>query len=208
MLLTLAYYLVWQYAYRTTVAPSYFGMGKYVLLGVYAVLMLLLFHYSDGFKYGHLKLMNVAISQWISIFIVNFITYFQLCLIANKMINAFPILVLTIVDGGIAFGCSYCFTAIYHRFYVPRKMLLIYGSPRALTLKTKMDTRSDKYRIQEEIDADKGLDYICSRIPEFDGVVISDIPAQLRNDIIKYCYKIGKRTYVTPKISDLSLIHI
>ena len=203
MLLTLAYYLVWQYAYRNTVSPSYFGMGKYVLLGVYAVLMLLLFHYSDGFKYGHLKLMNVVISQWISIFIVNFITYFQLCLIANKMINAFPILVLTIVGGGIAFGCSYCFTAIYHRFYVPRKMLLIYGSPRALTLKTKMATRSDKYRIQEEIDADKGLAYICSRIPEFDAVVISDIPAQLRNDIIKYCYKIGKRTYVTPKISDI-----
>ena len=82
-------------------------------------------------------------------------------------------------------------------------MLLIYGSQRALTLKTKMATRSDKYRIQEEVDADKGLAYICSVIPEFDAVVISDIPAQLRNDIIKYCYKIGKRTYVTPKISDI-----
>ena len=202
-LLTLAYYFVWQCAYRTTVLPSYFGMGKYVLLGVYAVLTFLLFHYSDGFKYGHLKLTNVVISQGISIVIVNFITYFQLCLIANKMINVFPILALTIGDAGIAFICSYCFTAIYHRFYVPRKMMLVYGSKRALTLKTKMDARSDKYRIQEEIDADKGLAYICSRIPEFDAVVISDIPAQLRNDIIKYCYKIGKRTYVTPKISDI-----
>lgn len=202
-LLTLAYYFVWQYAYRSTVLPSYFGMGKYVLLGVYAVLMFLLFHYSDGFKYGHLKLTNVVISQGISIVIVNFITYFQLCLIANKMINVFPILALTIGDAGIAFVCSYCFTAIYHRFYVPRKMLLVYGSKRALTLKTKMDARADKYRIQEEVDADKGLAHICSMIPQFDAVVISDIPAQLRNDIVKYCYKIGKRTYVTPKISDI-----
>ena len=66
-------------------------------------------------------------------------------------------------------------------------------------------TADESFRpiIQEEIDADKGLAYICSRIPEFDAVVISDIPAQLRNDIIKYCYKIGKRTYVTPKISDI-----
>lgn len=44
MLLTLAYYLIWKYAYRTTVSPSYFGMGKYVLLGIYAVLLSLLFH--------------------------------------------------------------------------------------------------------------------------------------------------------------------
>ena len=28
MLLTLAYYLIWKYAYRTTVSPSYFGMGE------------------------------------------------------------------------------------------------------------------------------------------------------------------------------------
>lgn len=86
-LLTLAYYFVWQYAYRSTVLPSYFGMGKYVLLGVYAVLMFLLFHYSDGFKYGHLKLTNVVISQGISVVIVNFITYFQLCLIANGSVT-------------------------------------------------------------------------------------------------------------------------
>ena len=201
--LTLVYYMIWRFAYMSNVFPSYLGLGKFVLMGVYAMLMLLLFHYSDGFKYGHLRLMNVVISQWISILIVNFITYFQLCLIANKMINLLPMLLLTILNGAIAFGCSYGFTALYHRFYIPRKMLLIYGSKRALSLKVKMDTRSDKYRIQEEIDADKGLAYICSRIPEFDAVVISDIPAQLRNDIIKYCYKIGKRTYVTPKISDI-----
>lgn len=201
--LTLIYYLVWRFAYMNEVSPSYVGFGKFVLMGVYALLLLLLFHYSDGFKYGHLKLMNVVISQWISILIVNFITYFQLCLIANKMINVLPMLLLTILNGAIASGCSYCFTALYHRFYIPRKMLLIYGSKRALSLKVKMATRSDKYRIQEEIDADKGLVYICSRIQEFDAVVISDIPAQLRNDIIKYCYKIGKRTYVTPKISDI-----
>lgn len=202
-LLTVTYYLVWRFSYRNDVSPAYFGLGKFVLMSVYAVLLLLLFHYSEGFKYGHLRLTNVIISQWISLFIANFITYFQLCLIANKMINAWPMLALMLVEGALAFVCSYVFSALYHQFYVPRKMLLVYGSKRALSLKVKMDTRSDKYCIQEEIDADKGLIYICSRIPEFDAVVISDIPAQLRNDIIKYCYKIGKRTYVTPKISDI-----
>lgn len=203
LLLTLLYYLVWKTAYRENASPAYFGMGKYVLMGVYAVLLLLLLHYADGFKFGHLKLINVVISQWISICIVNVLTYFQLCLIANRMIFAVPMLALTVLDMLLALGCSYAFTAIYHRFYIPRKMLLIYGTMRALSLKTKMDTRADKYRIQEELNANLGLEQICARIPEFDAVVISDIPARLRNDIIKFCYSIGKRTYVTPKISDI-----
>ena len=202
-ILTLIYFLICRYVYGNDVLRSYSGFEEFILMGIYGLLLLLFFHYSDGFKYGHLRLMNVIVSQWISIIIVNMISYFQLCLIANKMINALPMLLLTVINGAIGFGCSYYFTALYHRFYIPRKMLLVYGSKRALSLKVKMDTRSDKYLIQEEIDASKGLAYICSRIPEFDAVVISDIPAQLRNDIIKYCYKIGKRTYVTPKISDI-----
>lgn len=202
-ILTLIYFLVCRYVYGNDVLRSYSGVEEFILMGIYGLLLLLFFHYSDGFKYGHLRLMNVIVSQWISIIIVDMISYFQLCLIANKLINALPMLLLTVINGAIGFGCSYYFTALYHRFYIPRKMLLVYGSKRALSLKVKMDTRSDKYLIQEEIDASKGLAYICSRIPEFDAVVISDIPAQLRNDIIKYCYKIGKRTYVTPKISDI-----
>lgn len=204
ILLTLVYYFIWQYAYGTNASFLYFNTNKYMPFGTYALLLLLLLHYSDGFKYGHLKLINVVISQWISILIVNFITYLQLCMVGNNMVSVLPILfLLTILDGAIAFGCCYYFTVIYHRFYVPRKMLLVYGGKRALSLKAKMDTRTDKYRIQEEINIENGLEYIYTKIPEFDAIVISDIPAQLRNDIIKFCYKIGKRIYVTPKISDI-----
>lgn len=38
---------------------------------------------------------------------------------------------------------------------------------------------------------------------EYEGVIICDVPAEVRNKILKYCYDCSIRTYTTPKISDI-----
>ena len=38
-----------------------------------------------------------------------------------------------------------------------------------------------------------------------DAVILTDIPAQIRNDILKYCYRYRIRTYVAPKLTDIML---
>ena len=40
-------------------------------------------------------------------------------------------------------------------------------------------------------------------ILEYNAVVLCDLPAEARNMIMKYCYQMSVRTYVTPKISDI-----
>ena len=203
LILSVAYYLVWLYGYEKVDFPAYLGMGKYVLAGVYALLTMVIFFNYDGFKFGYLKLTDVFVSQWISLFIVNFITYWQLCLIANVMISPIPMLVLTVVDFVVSFVCCLVFTGIYHRTYAPKNMVMVFGTNDAITLKFKMDTRLDKYQITKLIPAQEGLEKICQQIVNYDAVVINDIEAQLRNDILKFCYANNIRTYVAPKISDL-----
>ena len=41
------------------------------------------------------------------------------------------------------------------------------------------------------------------QLQEYDGVIINDVSAQFRNDLLKYCYQNQIRTYVAPKISDI-----
>ena len=202
-ILSVLAYLFWRHGYDKNLFPTYYGRGKFLLMGVYAVLIIVVFHLCDCFKYGYLKLIDVIISQWISVFIVDFITYFQLCLIANKMVSPLPILLLFLVDVFVTLGCSYIFTGIYHRFYVPRDMLMIYGTEDALDLKFKMDKRNEKYRITEIISSSEPFDTLCRAIGGHDAVIINDIPSKLRNDILKYCYAHGVRTYAVPKISDI-----
>lgn len=199
----LIYYFIWKLAYRGEDFPNYYGNGKYLLALVYAFLVFVFFYLCDSFKYGHRKMTEVIISQWISMVLVNIITYFQLCLIANRMVSPFPVIVLLVIDLFIAALCTYIFTSVYHHVYVPKNMVMIYGNEKAVDLKFKMDTRPDKYCVTKVLSCEEGYETIRNEIAGHDAVIINDVPAQIRNDILKYCYAKGLRTYVVPKVSDI-----
>ena len=210
VLLAVVYYFVWRVSYTigreqygTGIFPPFLGRGKIVLMIVYIILVSVLFYLCDGFRFGQLKMIDVMVSQWIAIIIVNVVTYLQLSLIANAMVPFLPILILTGLDLILCAALCFLFTWMYHMFYVPRNMVMIYGSKSAVDLKFKMETRQDKYRITELVPVEMGLDVIRAEIAKHDAVIINDVPAQIRNDILKYCYQYNIRTYVAPKISDI-----
>ena len=202
-ILSLVYYLVFRKGYEEGTFPAYLGNGKYVLLGVYALLCMVLFHNFEGFKFGYLRLSDVLVSQGIALLLGNFITYWQLCLIANRVISPVPMLILCVADVVIAFGCCWNFSVIYHRLYRPMNMVMIYGSDAGVSLRYKMSTRGDKYRIRKQISIEEDMASILEQIAEFDGVILSDLPAEKRNDILKFCYRNRIRAYVTPKLTDI-----
>ena len=201
--LTVIYYLVWRFAYETGDFPFYYGRGKYVLMGTYAVLTIAMFFSYEGFKFGYLKRSDALVSQLIALFITNFITFWQLCLIANKMISPMPIVLLMAIDVVIATVCCAAYDMLYHKLFTPKKMVMLFGRDDAVTLKFKMDMRSDKYQIVKLIPDAIGLERICEEVVKYDAVIINDVSAELRNDVLKFCYNNRIRTYVVPKISDI-----
>lgn len=202
VLFTISYYIAWLFCYQEVTFP-YLGRGKYVLMGIYAVLTCILFHYSDGFNYGHSKMADITVSQCIAMFLVNFVTYWQLSLISNVMINPLPMLALTVADVLLCIICCYAYTVIYHKYHTPRDLVLVYGTEEALELKEKMAVRGDKYHITATISATTGFEEICKEISKHEAVLLNDVPAQLRNDLLKFCYHNGIRLYMTPKLSDI-----
>lgn len=210
VLLAFVYYQVWRNLYYksrflrfVSRFPDYDGKGKYVLMLVYAMLVLIIFFLTDSFKFGHLKISDIFTSQAISIFIVDFVTYFQLSLIGGTIITPWPIMLLFVLDLFICLICCWLFDLIYHRMYVPRNMVMIYGNEKAVALKIKMDSRTDKYRVNDVISIDAGNERIFREIDRHDAVVINDVPSTQRNDVMKYCYEHKVRTYVVPKLSDI-----
>ncbi len=201
VVLSIAYYLFWRLGYDTIGLFEF--KGKYVLMGVYGVITFFLFHNMDGFKFGDLRRLDLALAQWIGSFIANFVTYFQLCLIENRMINPTPMLLLVVADVVISTVFVFLYTYVYQRIYAPYKMIMVFGKNTALGLKVKIDSRWDKYHIEKWISTEEDFDKICEEILKFHAVVINDVPAQIRNDILKFCYKNQIRSYVVPKITDV-----
>lgn len=201
-ILTLAYYIAWMKGYDL----EYFAYkGKYVLMGVYAVILYALFLNSECTMFGQLHRVDLIMGQIISLCLTNAITYLQLCLIANGMLPLTPMLLLTIADIAIAILLILLYTSLYHRLYAPHDMLLVYGHRRGVELKIKMDTRKDKYNISGLISSDEGFEKIVKEIPKYDAIILNDVPAPLRNDLLKFCYRFRVRTYVSPKLTDIML---
>ena len=98
---------------------------------------------------------------------------------------------------------SFLFNHIYRHLYPPRRVLLIYGEHPVASLMGKLHTRTDRFIIGELVHISVGLEQLERKIDEYEGVVICDVPSQLRNRILKYCYGKSIRTYATPKISDI-----
>ena len=203
VILTSLYYYVFRNAYNADLFPEYAHRGKYVLCGIYALLVMVLFFGMDGYKFGYLRNGDVLVSQLIALLIANFISYWQLCLIANAVIVPAPMVFLTIAGAVVATVCTFLYSALYHRIYVPKEMVMILGRDESVTLKFKMETRPEKYHIAKLISVDEGLESICSQIVDYDAVIINDVPAQIRNDILKFCYRNKIRTYLTPKVTDI-----
>ena len=202
VVMTLLYYA----AFRKGYDLAYFAYkGKYVLMGIYAVLLYVFFLNSDCTLFGELHMADLMIGQIISLFVVNLITYFQLCLIANAMISVTPVLLLFLAEILAAWLLVFAYTELYYKMYVPHDMLLVFGTKRGIGLKIKMDSRRDKYNISKLISIDEGLEAVCQEARKHDAVILTDIPAQMRNDILKYCYRYRIRTYVAPKLTDIML---
>lgn len=205
-LLALVFDVILHLFYFEKVFPMvYIGKEFKLLIIIYAILLVTVFMLCDCFFYGHVKLTDMVISQWVSLFIVNFISYFILWLVAYHAVNAAPMILCVAIDAVITTLCSWIYTAIYHKLYVPQNMLLIYGNENALDLKFKMDTRKDKYVITEIISVQSNRTKVYDAIARHDAVIINDIAGIKRNDILKYCYEHEVRTYVVPKISDIIL---
>ena len=202
LILTVIYYLIWKTGYDMF---AFEYKGKYVLMGVYGLLMYLIFQNADCTMFGQLNRVDLIIGQLISLFLVNFITYLQLCLIGNALISPVPMVKLFGIQAVAAILLILVYTTLYHKLYAPHNMLLIFGSRSGVGLKFKMDSRKDKYNITGLISADKGYDAIIHKIPQYDAVVLNDVAAPLRNDILKFCYRYRVRTYVAPKLTDIMI---
>ena len=84
-------------------------------------------------------------------------------------------------------------------------MLVIYGERRPDQLIRKMESRRDKYNICGKVHIREGEKEIRRMMKDYEAVIIWDLPSQIRNRYLKYCFAHSIRCYVTPKISDVIL---
>lgn len=207
--LTLSFSYVWLKYYnfyrdsRPIVEEIFDNRGNWLLVVVYFVILFIFSRIYGSLRVGYLKKFNIIYSQLLTILCVNTFIFLIMCLIARGFYDLMPMLLLTIFDLGVIIIWAYISDFVFSKLYPPKNMVIVYGSKLATELVYKMSSRDDKYRITYSISIDSDIEEIKQLISKFDAVIICDVPSQIRNVILKYCYEKSIRAYVTPKISDI-----
>ena len=202
-ILTLTFGLVWYQYYSETIVLPFYRRGNWVLIGIYCLLVWIFFKAYGGFKLGYLKKTDMLYSQLISITCVDFTAYFLISLIGRDFMRVGPMLALTFAHFGFIAVWTVISGRLYFLIYPPRKLVILYGSHQAAALVLKMSQRVDKYMICESVSVSEDPEKVRDLIMKYEGVIICDIPAELRNDYLKFCFEKSIRAYIAPKISDI-----
>ena len=197
------YGFVWVTYYNRLLEFPFWRRGNWLMIAVYAVLLMFFEQMYGGFKVGFYKKWNVIYSQILALVIVNVITYLQIALIDKRFHSLTLMGGILVTEIIVAVIWAFAFQFIYSRLFPRRHMLLVYGERPIFHLMQKISTREDKYQICNIIHYEEGVDEIMRLADQYDAIIIGDIPAHERNQLLKRCFGQGLRTYTVPKISDI-----
>lgn len=197
------YGFVWVTYYNRLLEFPFWRRGNWLMIAVYAVLLIFFEQMYGGFKVGFYKKWNVIYSQILALVIVNVITYLQIALIDKRFHSLTLMGGILMTEIIVAVIWAFAFQFIYSRLFPRRHMLLVYGERPIFHLMQKISTREDKYQICNIIHYEEGVDEIMRLADQYDAIIIGDIPAHERNQLLKRCFGQGIRTYTVPKISDI-----
>ena len=202
-LVVAVYWFVWVGYYNKIIEDPFWRRGNWLMVALYAALMAFFYKTYGGFKIAYLKKGNLIWSQILSIIFVNVISYLQIALLDKKLHPVYPMFLMTLFDFVIVAVWANFFQWIYRKMFPPKKLMLIYGERPTFHLREKINSREDKYYLDSAVNISEGIQKIINQPVLYDAVIIGDIPAHDRNQLMKLCFQKSIRTYTVPKISDI-----
>lgn len=207
LLQTGIYVYVW-FNWYADAGLDYFFRGNYVVIGLYALISYFFLKLYGGFKIGKVKIQEILYSQILSVVCTNVITHLQLCLIGRWMItwNLAPIIYMTLIDIAVVVVWALLVTWFFSKLYPPREILLIYGNRPPENLTRKLKLRQDKYIVREALSCQTQWEVLVERMEQCGSVMLTDVPFEDRNKLLKHCFNKSIRCYVMPEISDIMIM--
>lgn len=203
--LSVIFEYVWSNFY---VEATFFRDGNYLVLLTYVLQLLILTRIYGGFKIGNMRITELVISWMITTFLANLLTYFQLCLIARKILNPGYIIGLYLIQGMFIVFMSAFASKIYRLAYPRRQMLLVaQNEGKAALVAKKLKSNRGKFLLTGFITEEQGFDAIVEEIPYHDSIILCDLGEELKGRLVDYCFDQDVRVYIVPNVSDILINH-
>ena len=202
--LTGLYYYFWRIGYTHGIAgyPEYLGLGKYILMGVYALLTAIMLYFTGALRYRRLRAGSIIIRQWGVMLAVNIITYMQLSLTAKHLVAKRPMFDATVAQFIFIFAYTLLADFLIKHYSMAGRMLVVGGAGaeegKGLAEGIKEGGSLDGYRIAS-IDKEKhtmvDISSLFEKADAYDAVLIRE-KDETTEYLIKHCLEKKKAVYL------------
>ena len=181
------------------------GAGNLLMaVGLYMALFLFFGHAIRAFKIGVERKAATVASVLLALFLTDFSELFLSLAITGQFRFFWRFLwryaLLYVYQASVDSVLATLMIDRYRKIFPPFRVLEIYGDHKD-NFFAEMNSVFYKYHIAERCHYDD--ETIEEKIPLYDAVLVNDIPAEKQNDFIKLCFRMGKRLYFVPKLSDI-----
>lgn len=182
-----------------------YGPRGYIVLSLLYLALYYIFNVAYGsYKLGNRKILDLTLSQHMSLFITDIIMFFILSLIEGHILyTRWPYVLLFVVQIILSTFLCYKNTLYIRNNFEPLSAIAIYNTDNYKKIIDKL-----KIYQQYEIDikksiSEKELKNIDENLKKYDSVVCIDITHNFKKKIVKYCYENNKSIFDVPSITDM-----
>ena len=188
------------------IGRGFYYWGYWAVVGLYFLFIIFFTRNFDGYKSEYRRARRMALTHIISIVCANAVAVIQIWIIGRYYFSILPIVYLALIQSLFILGWSFMTKQVYMRTNKRLKLLVIRDSYSPDNFLKKDTHIQEMYIVGEILDLrlNEGNNiYIEQLVHESDVILLYEIPSEIRNNILKYCYSKGKNVLITPKISDI-----
>lgn len=175
--------------------------GHLLILLIYFVMLVFFSQTTGGMKTGYLKPKNVFGSEVTALLMTNILTYFELSLMKNWLLEPRYLVLVFLCQVALAYIWSFAGSAIYRKVFPPRETLVLNYSD--YNIAEKFSTRSDRFEIVKVMNR-PGLEKAEQECKRWYGCVVVCGGTEVeRRILLEFCYKEFIRVYLVPEIEDI-----
>lgn len=205
MMNVVLFYIAWNLFLKNNQILSQDLFVQILVPASYAVLVTLLVRIYNAFDIGMSRVSEVVYSLTLADIIAGGFFYIMICMSSLILFNPLPVLGLIAVQVTWNIGWAFSANKLYFRLHAPKETVIIYERDEDLYKLEEIHYFSSKFNVQKRIKDPVDIDQVIREIAGYKVIFVSGIPAELRNDIVKYCVERGLHTYIVPLIGDIVL---
>ena len=195
--------IIWYSVYKHFMPNPFHLKGNWAAIALYALMMFFCTKGFNGYDVGTMRTGNAIVSNLLAIVSGNILGYLEIVLLTVRYQPIQLMLMITVFEMIVVSIWMVIVRRLFLKLYPPHKMIVVYSEYSPKDMLHKLNERNDRYDICKTICMKEGMMAVAEEVLNYEAVLLYDLGAKERNDMLKFCFDHSIRTYLTPKVSDI-----